>query len=77
MYDARRIRSQVNPEDRSSLEDVRACIEKKREKTINHPTGTSQAKALETYDRRIATGATPNKNQLQKMMVLQREHPFV
>ena len=50
--------SQVNPGDRWSLEDVRACIEKKTRKQLTIPLQLSQATALEKCDRRIATGAT-------------------
>ena len=55
--------SQVNLGDRPSLDDVRACIGKKR-KNNKLPLALSQTTALEIYDRRIATGATQNNNQL-------------
>ena len=53
--------SHLNPGDQPSLEDVRACIEKNKIK--NNEPSRNQATALETYDRRIATGATQNNNQ--------------
>ena len=37
IYDTYRMCSQLNPGDQPSLEDVRACIAKIREKTTNHP----------------------------------------
>ena len=57
---------QVNPGDRPSLEDVRACIGKKEKKQLTTPLGLSQAIVLETYNRRISTGATQKNNQLPK-----------
>ena len=37
---------------------------KKEKKQLTIQLGVSQATALETYDRKIATGATQNNNQL-------------
>ena len=44
-----------NQADRPSLEYVRASFEKKEKKLLTTPLALSQPKALETYDRRIAT----------------------
>ena len=52
----------VNPGDRPSLEDVRACIEKKDKKQLTIQFGLGQAIALETCDRKMATGGTQNNN---------------
>ena len=62
------MRSQVNPGNQPSLEDVRACIGwgKKDKKQLTTPLELSQAIALEIYDRRIAIGATENTNQQPK-----------
>ena len=61
------MRSQVNPGNQPSLEDVRACIGKKKDKKqLTTPLELSQAIALEIYDRRIAIGATENTNQQPK-----------
>ena len=45
-------------------------MEKREKKQINIALAPSQATVLETYDRRIATGAT------QKMTVMKRVHSF-
>ena len=55
---------QMNPGDRSSLENVRTCIGKKEKKQLTIQLGLSQAIALETYHRKIVTGATQNNLQL-------------
>ena len=54
----------MNPGDRPSLEHVRTCIGKKEIKQLTIQLGLSQATALESYDRKTATGATQNNNQL-------------
>ena len=40
IYATHRMCSQMNPGDRPSLEDVRACIGKKEKKTANYPVGS-------------------------------------
>lgn len=61
------MRSQVNPGKQPSLEDVRACIGKKKDKKqLTTPLELSQAIALEIYDIRIAIGATESNNQQPK-----------
>ena len=56
----------MNPGDWPSLEDIRACIEKKDEKQLTTQLELSQAIVLEIYDRSNGTGATEIKNQLPK-----------
>ena len=55
---------QKNPEDRPSSEDISVCIGKKEKISLNISLALSQTTALKSYDRRIATGATQNNNQL-------------
>ena len=56
----------MNPGDWPSLEDIRACIEKKDKKQLTTQLELSQAIVLEIYDRSNGTGETQIKNQLPK-----------
>ena len=60
----------MNPGDWPSLEDIRACIEKKDKKQLTTQLELSQAIVLEIYDRSNGTGETQIKNQLPKYDVL-------
>ena len=57
----------MNPGDWPSLKDIRACIEKKKDKKqLTTQLELSEAIVLEIYDRSNGTGATEIKNQLPK-----------
>ena len=56
----------MNPGDWPSLEDIRACIEKKDKKQLTTQLELSQAIVLEIYGRSNGTGETQIKNQLPK-----------
>ena len=56
----------MNPGYRPSLDDVRTYIGKKEKKQQTILLVLSQAAALEMHDRRIATAAAQNTNQLSE-----------